>query len=210
MASLTKTEGKTGVLSYGLYMIYKARFKYRIDRKGSMTEVLPCDRSILEDNNVKYSDKRSEANVPYHVWLRICKKFNHLIIKSIFAGFIFDLPYKLGSLGIIQKQMKITFGKDGELIKRNLSIDWNNTLILWRKSYPECKTKEDFKKIRDKPLCYYTNEHSDGRRFMFHWKKKYISIKNKSVYCFNVAKQHKEGLRDLIYSNPNIQFCTKF
>jgi len=29
MASLTKTEGKTGVLSYGLYKMYKNRFKYK-------------------------------------------------------------------------------------------------------------------------------------------------------------------------------------
>jgi len=210
MASLTKTEGKTGVLSYGLYMIYKAQFKYRINRKGQMTEVLPCDKSILKNNNIKYSDKRSEANVPYRVWLRVCKKFNHLMLQSIFKGVVFNFPYRLGSVGIIQKQMKIRFGVDGKLIKRNLSIDWNNTLISWRKLYPECKTKEDLKQIKNKPLCYYTNEHSDGRIFMFHWKKKYSNIKNKSVYCFAVAKQYKEALRDLIRSNPNIQFCTKF
>ncbi len=210
MASLTKIEGKRGILSYGLYMIYKAQFKYMIDKKEETAKVIPYNLDFIKKHNVKYSDKRSEENVTYRVWLRVCKKFNHLKIQSLLKGIIFNMPYRLGSLGVIQKKMKIAFDDNGKLIKRNLSIDWHRTVISWRKLYPECKTNNDFKNIKNKPLCYYTNEHSDGRRFMFHWKKKYCNIKNKSVYSFDVVHHHKESLRNLIYNNPCIQFCTKF
>ena len=184
MASLTKEEGKTGVLSYGLYRMYKKHFK-GIDRK--------C-----------------EANVPYVKWLRICKKFNHLKMQSILQGVVFKMPFRMGSIGIAEEKMKIKFDENGELIKRNLSVDWNTTMILWRKMYPEVKTRSGYKEIRGKPICYYTNEHTDGRVFQFRWKKKYSNIKNKSVYCFDIGKQFRHDLRDMTFKNPNIQFCTKF
>lgn len=210
MASLTQTEGKTGVLSYGLYRLYKNRFKYKTSQRGGKKEIIGHGQYNLCGNKIKYVDKKSDANVPYHIWLRICKKFNHLKMLSVLNGFIFKLPYRLGSIGIVQQQQKIRFDEDGNIIKRNLCKDWNTSILLWKKLYPEAKTKEDLKNIRNKPICYYTNEHTDGRIFTFHWKKKYCSVKNKSAYCFNIAKQYKKVLHDRIMKNPNIQFCTKF
>jgi hypothetical protein len=210
MASLTKTEGKTGVLSYGLYKMYKNRFKYKPKIIDGEKKIIGFDQYETYGNKVNYVDKTCDANVQYHVWLRICKKFNHLKIQSILRGNIFKMPCKLGSIGVIQQQQKIKFNEDGEIIKRNMCIDWNSSIILWRKLYPECKTKEDFKKIKNKPICYYTNEHTDGRIFRFGWKKKMSALRNRSVYLFDVGKQYKNELRDLIYKNPNIQFCTKF
>ena len=183
MKSLTKEEGVSGVLSYGLYKIYKERYG-------------------------KYG-KGHEANVSWPQWLRICKKFNTMKMESVIKGCVFVMPYRLGSLGIIQYKKKIRFDDEGNLITKGLVPDWNKSILLWRKLYPECNTIEDFKKIQDKPKVYMTNEHTDGRRFRFHWKKKNSNIKNLSAYKMCVSEKHKKALSRMIFDNPNVQFSTK-
>jgi hypothetical protein len=184
MATFTQKEGVSGVLSYGLYRMYKDQFKG--------------------------VDKNSESNVGYLKWLKICKKFNERILNGLLEGYIFKMPYKLGSLGIIQDKKKLTFDENGKLNTDNLVVDWDKTMNLWRKEYPECKCKSDYKKIENKPVVYYTNEHTDGRVFKFHWKKITSSLKNKSVYSFKISPKYKKELKHLIDKNPNVQFCTKF
>lgn len=184
MKTFTQKEGKRGVLSYGLYSMYKKRFT-GIDRK--------C-----------------EANVQYEKWRTICKRFNIMKMDSICNGVIFKLPYRLGSIGVIQKKIKIHLKKDGSVDLKKIGIDWDATIRLWHKLYPECKNRADLKKIANKPLCHYTNEHTDGKVFRFYWKKKYSTVKNKSAYSFTVVKQHRYRLKSVIDNNPSIQFCTKF
>ncbi len=184
MKSFTQTEGKNGVLSFGLYRMYKEIFK------GPM--------------------RVSECNVSYVQWLRICKKFNQRVIEGLLQGYIFKMPYRLGSLGVTQTKKKIKFKIDGTLDTKNLVVDWDKTIILWKRLYPDCLKRSDFKKYKDKPKVYYTNEHSDGRYMSFHWKKKYSSMKNKSVYSFKITPEAKKALSRLIMSDPNIQYCTKF
>jgi hypothetical protein len=184
MRSFTQREGKSGVLSFGLYKMFKNQFKG--------------------------PDKRCEANVSYVDWLRICKKFNQRILNSLLQGYIFKMPYRLGSLGIVQTKKVLKFHDDGTLNTDNLGVNWDKTLSLWKELYPDCTDKSDYKKYKDKPMVYYTNEHTDGRIMKFHWKKKNTNIKNKSVYCFNIANQYKRALTQLINKNSNIQFCVKF
>jgi hypothetical protein len=184
MKSFTQKEGKYGVLSFGLYKMFKEKFKG--------------------------PDKRCESNVDYVTWLRVCKKFNQRILNSLLQGYIFKFPYRLGSLGIIQTKKVIKFHEDGTLNTDHLGVDWDKTLILWRKLYPDCVKLKDYKQYKNKPMVYYTNEHTDGRILKFHWKKKNTNIKNKSVYAFGIASQYKRALVNLINNNPNVQFCEKF
>lgn len=184
MKSFTQKEGKSGVLSFGLYKMYKSKFKG--------------------------IDKKSDANVSYVQWLRICKKFNQRILNGLLQGYTFKMPYRLGILGIIQKVKRIKFNSDGKLNTDNLVVDWEKTKVLWRKLYPDCTNKSDYKKYRNKPMVYYTNEHTDGRVFQYHWKKRNTTLKNKSVYSFKIAYQYKKALSSLIFENPNIQYCVKF
>jgi len=182
--SLTQAEGKSGVLSYGLYKMYKERFS-------------------------KYGSEY-DANVSWQTWLRICRKFNKMKMQSIFRGVIFKMPYRLGSIGIIEFKRAIKFDDNGNIKTGMLAVDWDKTIKLWKKLYPECKTRNDFKKIKDKQLVYHTNEHTDGRAFRFHWKKKYCNVPNISAYEIIIPPQYKHALGRLIKSNNNIQFCTKF
>ena len=68
----------------------------------------------------------------------------------------------------------------------------------------------DYTLIKDKPLVFYTNEHTDGRVMRFYWKKKYSTLPNKSVYAFCPTQQHKTKLTEMIRRNPNKQYCEKF
>jgi hypothetical protein len=151
-----------------------------------------------------------DANVGWSQWLRICKKFNVKKMKSILNGVIFNMPYRLGKLGIVQFIRSIKFDENGNLITRWLVVDWSKTYKLWKQMYPECETQKDYKKIKDKPIVYITNEHTDGRIFKFHWKKRFSNVKNISAYELIPATQYKHALCRLIKSNNNIQFCTKF
>lgn len=184
MKSFTQEEGKNGVLSFGLYQMYKKIFK------GAM--------------------RASECNVSYVQWLRICKKFNQRIMLSLLQGYIFKMPYRLGTLGIVQVKKKIKFKENGELNTDNLVINWDKTMIMWKQMYPDCIKRSDYKKYKNKPVVYHTNEHTDGRVMKFHWKKKNSNMKNKSVYSFKVVPEYKQALSRLIIGNPNVQFCTKF
>lgn len=184
MRSFTKKEGENGILSFGLYQMYKRIFTspYRA----------------------------SECNVSYVTWLRICKKFNQRILMGLLKGYIFKMPYRLGSLGIIQRKKIIKFNEDNSLNTDNLVVNWDKTITLWKELYPDCINRSEYKKYKNKPLVYYTNEHTDGRVMTFHWKKKNNNMKNKSVYAFKIAPQYKKALNKLIMEDPNIQFCVKF
>lgn len=185
MKSLTQKTGKSGVLSYGLYKMYKTRF----------TKM----------------DKACDANVDYQSWLRICKKFNQRKLESIILRrIVFEMPFKLGAVGIIQFKRKIKFDEDGKLITTGLVPDWPKSWDLWMTQYPDAVTSKDFKDIKNKKVVFRTNEHTDGRIFRYHWKKKYCNIKNISAYELNIAPQYKKALGKVIFQNPNRQYCTKF
>jgi hypothetical protein len=148
--------------------------------------------------------------VNFWTWQRITKKFNERKMESVIKGHIFNMPYRLGSLGIVQFKRKIKFNSDGSLNTNGLVPHWPKTYAMWRKLYPECETKEDYKNIKGKKVIFITNEHTDGRIFKFHWKKKYINIRNISAYELNIAQRYKRALARLIMENNNIQYCTKF
>jgi hypothetical protein len=120
------------------------------------------------------------------------------------------MPYRLGSLGVIQQKKKIKFKADGSLDTHNLRINWDKTMKLWKKEYPDCVKRTDYKQYKNKPVVYHTNEHTDGRYMKIHWKKKGICMKNKSVYSFVPTLAYKQELTRSIQANPNVQYCTSF
>lgn len=184
MSSFTQKTGRAGVLSYGLFKIYRSRFR-------------PIDW-------------KSDASVDYCTWLRICKKFNQRKMESVIKGQIFNMPFRLGSIGIVQYKKRIRFDENGKLLRRGLIPDWAKTYKMWYEMYPQCKKRSDFKAIPGKTIVYRTNEHTDGRIFRFHWKKKYSIVKNISAYKLVVALQYKKALGRRIQENNNVQYCTKF
>ena len=175
MSSLTQEEGTSGLLSLALYNMYRKRFTRK--------------------------DSKCDARVWYEQWLRICKKFNTMKMHSIIRGHIFNMPFRLGSIGIVQFKKRIKFDENGKLITKGMVPDWEKTYKLWRELYPECVIRSDFKKVKGKQVVFRTNEHTDGRVFRFHWKKKYCNIKNISAYELIVTQTIQETI---------IQVCIKY
>lgn len=186
MSTFTQEEGRSGVLSYGLYKRYKKRFG-RID-----------------------SPNKCDANVGYLTWLRICKKFNKCKMESIIKGHLFTMPFRLGTIGIIQIKKRIKFDENDKLITKGISVDWKKTYDLWKKLYPGRIGRDGYKDIKGKQVVYYTNEHTDGRIFKLHWKKKYCNIKNISAYQLINIGTNQLAITRYIRENNNVQYCTKF
>ena len=184
MSSFTQPEGASGLLSLALYNMYKKRFTRK--------------------------DAKCDARVWYEQWLRICKKFNTMKMHSVIRGEVFNMPFRLGSLGIIQYKKRIKFDNNGKLVTKGLVPDWEKTYKLWRELYPWCEKRSDFKKIPNKQVVFRTNEHTDGRIFRFHWKKKYCNIKNISAYELNISARYKQELYRYVINHPNVQYCEKF
>lgn len=184
MKTLTQPEGASGVLGYGLYKMYRRRFS-------------------REDWN-------KEEAVNFWIWQRITMKFNTRKMESVIKGQIFNMPYRLGSLGIIQFKRKIKFNKDGSLNTNGLVPDWHKTYLMWQKEHPECKSREELRKFEGKKIIFMTNEHTDGRIFKFHWKKRTSNIKNITGYQLVIAQRYKKALSRLIMEDNNRQYCTKF
>ncbi len=118
---------------------------------------------------------------------RICRLFNAKVYdKMIKDGFDFRIPYKLGNLGIMSFKPKIKV-EDGKIVRNNFPIDWRRTRELWKEMYTEEQMK-DLKNVKNKPLVYYENDHSDGYRMIVRWDRSMVSMKGVGLYGFYPAK----------------------
>lgn len=109
--------------------------------------------------------------------------------KIIYEAYEFRIPYHLGNLYVTQRDVKIRFDNQGNLINKGLAPDWNATKKLWR---------EDEEARERKQLIYHFNEHSSRKRMRFHWDRRTIFLKNKSVYKFIPIRKWSRKLKDVI------------
>ena len=175
-----RARGKSGIILYGLYRYY---------------------RQVLELSG--YLDKRSDYNVSEAEFGRVLRLFNQKAKDAlIYDSWVFKLPYRLGTIYIKKKKMAIKLASNGELYKHNLAPDWKRTKDLWAKMYPGL-SDEELKKIPNKKIVYYTNEHSYGYKFVIHWQKKYCNIRGHGPYEFKFAKDNRRELANAIRTNPN-------
>ena len=180
---MTLRKGKSGVLIYGLYMYYKESLKM----KGNL-------------------DKKSDFNVPFLDFYNVIGKFNTKVKDAmIYNSWVFKMPYRLGTLYIKKMKMNFKLNQDGSIDKRGLVPDWPKTLKLWEKLYPGL-SKQELKKIPNKKLVFYMNEHTFGYKFIIHWQKKYCNIPNNGPYEFIFAKGNRRELACVLKSNPNITY----
>lgn len=124
----------------------------------------------------------------------VCYNFNMKLSEAIIKqSFEFRIPYKLGTLRIRKNKQKFTI-IEGKLKPKKKMIDWYNTrYVLWKRLYPG-KTLEELKKIKDKPLVLFTNEHSNGEIMRWYWNKKYSRVINARFYQFRPVKQNRLNL----------------
>lgn len=134
-----------------------------------------------------YKDKyflksEKEAFIDYKTFSCIIKDFNKDLAKLIIEeGVEFKMPVRLGSVRIRKYKKKIKLNPDGTIDKRNMSPNWFETKKLWADMYPGL-SRQDLKQIRNKPIVYFLNEHTDGYKFILYWNKKGSNASNRKVY----------------------------
>ena len=119
---------------------------------------------------------------------------------------------KLGILSIQKKKINFKLNKDGTLNKSRLAPDWNNTLKLWKKEYPN-KSREELKSILNKPIIFHTNEHTNGYKHSWYLDKRTCNTKNINIYslkinttnCRNLAKILKDPSLKLDFSEYTLK-----
>jgi hypothetical protein len=149
------------------------------------------ERKIKLQGNLWKSYKRYKSlwnnNVSRTTYCSICIDFNRIVSdKIIKESFEFKLPFGLGILRIKANKIKYKF-KDGKLDYSKMATNWNETLKLWNKIYPN-KTKEELKQIPNKKLVVHTNEHTDGSIMRWYWDKYFAKVNNITVYKFKPVK----------------------
>ena len=121
-----------------------------------------------------YKEYEDFYKVGYKTYRSICQDFNKLIIDDILLkAKEFKMPYRLGSLRILKKEMNYSSSKN------KLKIDWK-------------KTNEH------KKVIYHLNDHTDGFNYRWLWSKKKAIVKNKSVYSFQATRTNKRRLATLL------------
>jgi hypothetical protein len=114
---------------------------------------------------------------------KILKDANKAVLDLIVKeNFEFKIPCSLGFLSMRQSKVKYKLDNNGELMVRNLSIDFKATKDLW-------KVDEDAYKARS--VVYHTNEHTNGNRMAYWWKKSKRPPFGCKVYYFLPCREMK-------------------
>lgn len=120
-------------------------------------------------------------------YAKIANAFNKFIIKLIFEGHEVRLPSKIGITSIRGKYSPLVLDENGEIKSNN--VDFKATNELWEKC-PACKEK--------KQRVFYSNEHSNGVKYVFAWSRKNVIIENKIFYEMTFTRTNKRKLANLI------------
>ena len=147
------------------------------------TEKSQC-QELLSNNKVSsctlrqsYKEYDDFYKVGYKKYRSICEEFNKMIIDEILLNAKeFKMPYRLGTLRILKKEMNYSVSKN------KLKIDWYET-------------------NKYKKTIYHLNDHTDGFNYRWFWSKKKAIIKNKTIYSFQATRTNKRRLATLLKNN---------
>lgn len=149
------------------------------------------------DDFYKYYRENNKTKIGRSLYGRIVKDFFYLLIQEILKGFIFNMPYKLGHIGIHRYKPRVKFDENGfNFIESNVSIDFGATNKLWREQ-PELKHKK---------YIYHTNEHTNGFKYKIRWSKKGAYVKNIRAFKFQPSRYFNRSLAKHIKNNPNQEY----
>jgi len=118
----------------------------------------------------------------------ITKKFYTKILDElIMKGIEFNFPQRLGNLRIRKVKRTPQLNRYGNVDKRYLAPNWGACKKLWATMYPG-KSVTELKEIKNKPIIYHMNRHTDGYRHSWHWDKSTCIAKNSSGYSIEVVR----------------------
>jgi hypothetical protein len=160
---------------------------------------------LTADYRVKDIYKDLTTDVPYITFSAFIQEANDSLLKEVIYN---NMQIKLPGMGHIEirKRRPRILDKAGNIKKRALKIDYKATKDLWKELYPD-KSKEEIKELRDKPVVYHTNKHSDGYIYKFVWDKLTCNMPFKSFYRFKAARGYTRLLaKELKKENCKLDF----
>ena len=161
---------------------------------------IQCDFGIGDIYKYYSENAKNPINVDKFriVWKDIAKSIIKLIIHRTLD---FAIPARMGTLGVRKNKVQFTIGKDGNINKNKLCINYKASWDKWIKEYPEL-TKEEIAKIKNKKYVYYLNDHTDGYKVRWRWDKFTCTVKNQNIYSLTMTRENKKGL-SYAFSNMN-------
>ena len=151
-------------------------------------------------------EKESSAFIDYTKFSAVLKEFNLGLTEMIIdEATEFKLPLQLGYVRIRKYKKKLKLKEDGSIDKQCMSVNWKETKLYWEELYPG-KTNGELKEIRNKPLIYYLNEHTDGYGFLLYWNKKGSNAINRSVYSMVLTFSNNRHLAQVLKGDKKIDY----
>ena len=155
---------------------------------------------VIADMYDLYKKDHEEKDKPYvskKDFVRICHLHNQIISREIIENYLdYRIGWRMGYMRIKKSLLKYKI-KNGRLKPSTKIIDWGACRKLWKEKYPDIDPK-DYKNIPDKPLIFFTNEHSNGEVMKWHWDKSLCNIKNNTCYLFTPTKYNRRTLAKVI------------
>jgi len=150
-----------------------------------------------------YKENTPKNHVSYNTYIKVLRRYFDLIMPMIIEENLeIRLPAKLGDFRIRQLDYLIKLNDKGEIDKRHLTVNYKKSKELWAKKYPD-KSTDELKEIKDKPLVYYLNEHSDGKLYQFFWDKILCKIPHQRYYKISIIRKWKNYLSNYSrYESP--------
>lgn len=142
--------------------------------------------------------KDTSYDIKFTLYKQIVKDLNKKVIEAlILKNYEFTIPFRMGELSVKKRKTKVRLDENGNVLKSKLPVDYKATKELWA---IDPQAKEEHIKI------YLFNEHFDGYRCLFYWKKRDINTSGIKPYCFRPTREHKRNLAFQIKNNPDIEF----
>lgn len=134
-----------------------------------------------------YKRKKPKSVINKSMYVAICKSFNlKLSEKIIKESFEYRIPHMLGFIRIKSFKQKLKVDKGKIVAKRN-AINWGACLDLWERMYGS-RDRVVLREIKNKPLVYHLNEHTNGYSMKWYWDKRRVKVANGALYQFKPVK----------------------
>lgn len=118
--------------------------------------------------------------------------------EIVTTGLELKIP-KIGKIRIKSNPLHF-FTKEGKRAK-SLKPDWKKTWDFWFKKY-EGLSKQEITEIKNKPVIFHENEHSQNEFYEHYWDKITAVLRYKSFYSFKASRQYSRLIAKVV-KDPN-------
>lgn len=140
----------------------------------------------------KFYKQYSNDPIPYKLFRAVWSDFIDKVTQGIVEeGKDFNMPFRLGSVGIRKQKIKVKMNEDGSIDKRYLRPDWKLTKELWER---------DAEAKAEKRLVFHLNKHFGGYNAKWFWDKSTCAVPNQTAYSLTMSRGNKRKLSEAIFN----------